>query len=225
MAAGPCPAAAPAARQAENVLTNYRKRAGAGEKKRCGWPAGSAPGKIIMDNEFFPPLPALRHLGDLADRLPTVIIDSREQDPLPLRRLPVIRAGLYSGDYSVNGLQDVFAVERKTVDDLASCCSGDNRERFERELHRLRGYRFKRLLVIGQRVEIELKRYRSSIAPAAVLGTLSAFEVRYDCPVVWAPTPEAGAELVERWAWYAAREAVEQVNALYRHSTSMEPKT
>jgi hypothetical protein len=31
---------------------------------------------------------------------------------------------------------------------------GDNRERFERELHRLRGYRFKRLLVVGSEAEI-----------------------------------------------------------------------
>ena len=44
-------------------------------------------------------LPALRHLGDLAARLPCVVVDSREQDPLPIRRLPVIRTGLYSGDY------------------------------------------------------------------------------------------------------------------------------
>jgi ERCC4-type nuclease len=225
MAAGPCPAAAPAARQAENVLTNYRKRAGAGEKKRCGWPAGSAPGKIIMDNEFFPPLPALRHLGDLADRLPTVIIDTREQCPLLFRRLPVIRAGLYSGDYSVVGLEAVFAVERKTVDDLASCCSGANRARFENELHRLRGFRFKRLLIIGQRVEIELKRYYSSVAPGSILGSLAAWEIRYDIPVVWAPTPEDGGELIERWAWYAAREAVEAVNALFRNSTKMEAQT
>jgi len=38
--------------------------------------------------------------------------------------------------------------------------------------------------------------------PAAVLGTLAAFEIRYDYPAVFAPTPEAGAALVERCAWY-----------------------
>lgn len=172
-------------------------------------------------NEPLPSLPALRHLGELAERLPTVVIDSREQIPLPFTRLPTIRAGLYSGDYSIAGLEDGFSIERKSIDDLVGCCVNSNRERFENELHRLRGFRFKRLLIIGQRVEVELKHYRSAIAPASVLGTLAAFEVRYDCPVVWASTPEAAAALVERWAWYYAREHVEQVNGLFRGTAAM----
>ena len=69
-----------------------------------------------------------------------------------------------------------------------------------------------------QRTEVELKRYRSSISPAAVLGTLSAFECRYDIPVVWADTPADGAALVERWAWYFAREYVESINNLFRNT-------
>ena len=109
-------------------------------------------------------------------------------------------------------------MERKSIADLVACCAGSNRERFEHELHRLRGMRFKRLLIIGQRVEIEQKHYRSAIAPASVLGSLNAFECRYDCPVVWADTPEEGAALVERWAWYFAREAVMQINDLFRHA-------
>ncbi|MBU4212491.1 MAG: ERCC4 domain-containing protein [Kiritimatiellae bacterium] len=172
-----------------------------------------------------PPLPALRHLGDLADRLPTVVIDTREQEPLPIRRLPVIRAGLYSGDYSVAGLEVVFAVERKRIDDLVGCCAGSNRERFEHELHRLRGMKFKRLLIIGTRSEIERGEYRSKITPASVLGTLAAFEIRYDIPVVWASTPDEGAALVERWAWYFAREHVEQVNGLFRKAAIPTPAT
>ena len=46
------------------------------------------------------------------------------------------------------------SIERKTVSDLVGSCMGENRERFERELHRLRGYRFKRLLVVGSEAEI-----------------------------------------------------------------------
>jgi hypothetical protein len=58
-----------------------------------------------------------------------------------------------------------------------------------------------------------------TIRPAAVLGTLSAFEVRYDVPVVFADDPAAGAELVERWAWYAAREYVRAASDLLRGTT------
>jgi len=128
----------------------------------------------------------------------------------------VIRGTLYTGDYSTAGLETVFAVERKSIPDLVACCAASNRERFENELHRLRGFHFRRLLVIGDRTDIETGNYRSNIHPAAVLGTLAAFEIRYDCPVVFAPTPDAGAVLVERWAWYAAREYVNTVNDLFR---------
>jgi DNA excision repair protein ERCC-4 len=173
---------------------------------------------------LLPALPALRSLGDLADARPVVVCDTREQDPLPIARLPVIRAGLYTGDYSVAGLECLIAIERKSIPDLVSCCAASNRERFEHELHRLRGFRFRRLLVIGTREEIEAGAYRSTIRPAAVLGTLNAFEVRYDCPVVFADDPAAGAALVERWAWYAAREYVETLNALQRATNTQHAK-
>jgi ERCC4-type nuclease len=163
---------------------------------------------------MLPPLPALRRNTEAL--LPTVVIDTREQTPLPIERLPFVRAGLYSGDYSVQGLEHLFAVERKSIPDLVSCCAASNRERFENELHRLRWFRFRRLLIVGSRGEIERGEYRSSIRPAAVLGTLAAFEVRYDCPVVFDPDPTAAARRVESWAWYAARELVEQMNALCR---------
>jgi hypothetical protein len=95
-------------------------------------------------------LPALRSLGELADRASVIVVDTREQDPLVFERLASMRGTLQTGDYSVVGLQDLFSIERKTVSDLVGCCMRQNLERFERELHRLRGYRVKRLLVVGK---------------------------------------------------------------------------
>ena len=163
-----------------------------------------------------PTLPALRHLADLADRKPVVVVDTREQDPLPIERLPVVRAGLFTGDYSVAGLESVFAIERKSIADLTGCCTQANRVRFEHELHRLRGFRFKRLLIVGTRGEVEAGAYRSRIKPAAVLGSLAAWEIVFDCPVVFEPDPASAARRVESWAWYAAREHVKRCNALLR---------
>jgi ERCC4-type nuclease len=120
-------------------------------------------------------LPALRSLGDLADQAPAIIIDSREQTPLQFTRLKSRVATLPSGDYSIAGLEELFAVERKSIPDLVSCCTGQNRERFERELHRLRGFSFKRLLVVGSEAEILQAKYHSDIAPKAVLATLFSF--------------------------------------------------
>jgi len=173
---------------------------------------------------MLPTLPGMRHLSELADCRPTIVIDTREQTPLPISRLPVVTAGLYSGDYSVAGLECQIAVERKSIADLVSCCAGSNRDRFENELERLRGYRMKRLLVIGDRCDIEAGNYRSAIKPAAVLGTLNAFECRYDTPVVFAATPEAGARLVELWAWYFAREYVNTINDMLRGCRRDDPQ-
>lgn len=130
------------------------------------------------------------------------------------RRLPSVRASLTSGDYSFVGGEEVFAVERKSIADLVQCCTGPNRERFERELHRLRGFRFKRLVIVGDRGEVERHEYRSNVAPAAVLGSLATWEIRFDVPVVWASTPEQAAALIENWASYASREVLKTAKAI-----------
>lgn len=139
---------------------------------------------------------------------PVIVVDSREQEPLPIRE-PFERGGLYSGDYSYRGGEDRFAVERKSIADLVASV-GPERDRFENELHRLRGYDFARLLVIGSIGEIEMGRYRSRMNPTAVLHSCWAFEARYRLPVVFTPTAEEGARLVERWAFWHAREAMKR---------------
>jgi DNA excision repair protein ERCC-4 len=161
-------------------------------------------------------LPALRGLGTLADHEPVIVIDTREQDPLAFGRLQSIRGTLQTGDYSIRGLEEQFAVERKSISDLVGCCMGDSRQRFERELHRLRGFRFKRLLIVGTEEEILSGRYHSNIKPQAVMATLGAFEARYDLPVMFRPSPELAAAQIERWAFWFSREMVEVVNNLWR---------
>ena len=130
---------------------------------------------------------------------PTIIIDSREKTSLAFE-FPTVVGGLYTGDYSLVGAEHLFAVERKTLDDLAASCAGSRREVFEHELGRLRGYRFRRLLIIGTEADIYAHNYRSNITPNALLGSVLSFEVRYDIPLVWEPDVQAAARLVERWA-------------------------
>jgi ERCC4-type nuclease len=117
-------------------------------------------------------------------------------------------SGLYSGDYSLLGFEDVFAVERKSIADLTGSLVGTNRERFERELLRLRSMRFKRLLVVGDPLDIERHAYRSKIPPKSVFASLAAYEARFDIPVVWQAGEVEAARLVCRWAHYFYREQV-----------------
>ena len=87
----------------------------------------------------------------------------------------------------------------------------------------LRGYRFKRLLVIGSRDDLAAGHYFSKINPKSVLATLGAFEIRYDLPTVFAETPEVGGREIERWSWNFAREVVENANDLLRGSAGQKP--
>ena len=160
--------------------------------------------------------PLKTKLPDLSGKLPRIIVDTREQTPLVFTRLASEVSGLTTGDYSFSGGETYMAVERKSVADLVGCCMGIDRARFERELHRLRGFKFKRLLVVGTLEEIAAHQYRSRIEPDAVIGTLAALEVRYEVPVVFAATPEGAASWVEQWACWCAREIVTEANHLAR---------
>ena len=171
-----------------------------------------------------PPLPpSHRPAANASEVAPVIVIDTRERTPLAFTRFPSKRGTLTTGDYSFVGGEDHFSVERKTVADLVGCCLGENRARFERELHRLRGFAFARLLVIGSRKQIAAGKYRSQINPASVLGSISAWEVRYHVPVVFAPSEKEAAQLVEDWVWWFAREWVLSINKLVRESSAVAP--
>lgn len=165
--------------------------------------------------DAFRPLPALRGLARLADLQPVLIVDTRERVPLQFTRLQSRRGTLHTGDYSFAGGEDLFAVERKTIADLVGCCVGNGRARFFRELQRLRGFRFARLVVIGAPADIQSHRYRANLTPAAVTATLAVIEARF-VPVVFFPDPETTALQIERWAYWFAREVCQTANSLLR---------
>ena len=136
--------------------------------------------------------------------LPTIIQDSREQCPLRFANLPVEVAGLTTGDYSVKGLEHDFIVERKSIPDLiGSVTSG--RDRFMRELQRIKAHGFRRLVVIGRPEDIANQCRGAN--PRSILASVAAIDARF-CPVVWIPHAEAAALQVERWAFWTWRESL-----------------
>jgi DNA excision repair protein ERCC-4 len=129
-----------------------------------------------------------------------IIIDSREDAPLPVRNGEV--GTLHTGDYSVPGFEDYISIERKTIPDLVSSVTTD-RKRFENECRRLKGFLFRRLLIIGSYEDIKNHNYRSKTNPKSVINTLWAWQARYDLPFVFAATADDGARLVEKWlSWF-----------------------
>lgn len=79
----------------------------------------------------------------------TIILDSREQDGLSFdgfRGVDVVRYGLKTGDYSIQGYENVICFERKSIQDLVGTLIGGH-ERFLREMERMKSFEEKYILV------------------------------------------------------------------------------
>jgi len=123
-----------------------------------------------------------------------MIIDTREQNPYSFSRYDCecITSTLNVGDYSLAGFEDRAAIERKSLVDLIGCLMGSNRERFERELSKLRFYDLAAVVVEASLEDVTKGRYRSELKPHAALQSVLAFQVRYRVPFVWAGNREGG---------------------------------
>lgn len=141
---------------------------------------------------------------------PILITDSREKEPLTFRNLPSLIGTLQSGDYSIQGLEHLFAIERKSIPDLVQSVT-TSRARFERELHRLRGFQFARVLIVGDQSDIIEHNYRSQAKPKAVLHSVYAFECRYNIPFLFCRDAKQAAVLAERWAFWFHREQLKNL--------------
>lgn len=135
---------------------------------------------------------------------PTVIIDTREQWPLEFTGMPTEIGTLTTGDYSIRGLEHLVAVERKSLDDLLACV-GRDRDRFKRELQRLRAYRFRLLIIESDAASLDAGLWRSKVTPAQVCGSLAAWTAQYALPLWLAGDHTAAGVFVERFLFQAAR--------------------
>ena len=112
-----------------------------------------------------------------------IIQDSREQAPYafnaPRYAGTVVEVGtLQTGDYSLHGLTDRIALERKSLSDLCGTLTA-GRERFKRECERGRGLEYFALMIEASMPEVrqKAKRYRVGrgkifhpIAPSFICG-------------------------------------------------------
>ena len=129
-----------------------------------------------------------------------IIIDTREQNPLKIQGYQIVIEALPVGDYGIVGFSDwqnpAFIVERKSLDDLtASLTKG--RDRFIREVEKMRQFRFKALLIEADRLDVVAKAYRSAVSPVSILASLDALSVRCGLQVFWCDSPDGCARQFE----------------------------
>ena len=135
--------------------------------------------------------------------------DSREQKPYQFET-PSEVGTILVGDYSICGLENHIAVERKELNDLISCLT-TGRERFEKELHKSKALDYMALVIEASLSDIVNGRYRSDMNPKSAIQSLLAFSVRYKLPIFFAENREYGARVTESLLCKYSRELEKKI--------------
>ena len=114
-----------------------------------------------------------------------MIVDTREQKPLFKLKPWIIEAGLNSGDYSIQGFENIITIERKSIPDLLGTL-GKGRIRFEKELNRMNEYKWKGLLIEGLENDVYQPNDFSSMHPNSIYHSLAAIETKWGVNVYYA---------------------------------------
>jgi DNA excision repair protein ERCC-4 len=154
--------------------------------------------------------PSAEHDGPEALFAPFLFAPAKRGTPLSERakvRVPLVRAKLDAGDYSLPGLESVVAIERKTLPDLLGTLFGSRTDsvgdraaaldRFRAELLRSQTLAAFSIVVEASVGDLfaaaasNFERAGASFDPAAVLCLLDAFAIDYRTETVWAGSREA----------------------------------
>jgi len=122
-------------------------------------------------------------------------IDSREQKPYQFETTSETGT-IPIGDYTIAGIEDCVAIERKELNDLIGCLTTD-RERFERELYKGRALDYFALIIEANLSDLVNGNYRSQMEPKAAIQSLLAFSIRYKLPVWFCENRKYGQRVAE----------------------------
>ena len=147
----------------------------------------------------------------------TIIVDSREQENQHIinyfdsKQIPYKVRKIDTGDYSAmiddRTLEYQCVVEKKnSLDEIVGNFTA-NRERFEREFLRAKANGIKVFLVIENASwnDVFLGNYRSKFPPKSLLGSLLAWQVRFNVTIIFCEPQNTG-KLIHGILWYYARE-------------------
>lgn len=114
-----------------------------------------------------------------------LIIDTREQDPLPFRsgsNTEIVIKKLDVGDYSIEGFEDKISIERKSLSDLFGTL-GSGHKRWKKELERAKDLEYFGLFVEGTYKDILEENYpkvkRTKMRGYVVAKILNMMELKY----------------------------------------------
>ncbi len=138
-------------------------------------------------------------------------VDSREQKPYQFKDVEV--GALNVGDYSILGLENHIAIERKELNDLIGSLT-TGRERLEKELWRGKALDYFALVVEASLSDIINHNYRSEMDPKSAIQSLLAFSIRYRLPIWFCENREYGARVTESLLMKYANELEKKFNLI-----------
>lgn len=132
---------------------------------------------------------------------PVILVDTREQSPFDFSRFPnwilaEKRQKLKFGDYCIEGMEGLIALERKTLSDLISTFM-QQRQRFFKMCEGLAKYRWRALIVEASYEDIKspyAEELNTLAHPNAVSGSLDALEAKFGIQVIYTSTYKPLAE-------------------------------
>ena len=159
------------------------------------WQMTAAP----VSHPFIPVL-AERGGTQLTTPRATILVDTREQNPFNFSRFKgwfagIERKALALGDYSVAGLEDVCAVERKSLSDLVHSCTVE-RTAFISRLRLMARYPHRLLVITSTLSQVKSPYAHASVDPNKMTQFLVATLAGLQVPFVCSETHELGEELV-----------------------------
>lgn len=168
-------------------------------RKYCGAPSGRL--RVMREGSSI-----IRRAGVPK---PVVVVDTRERMPLPIYRnhgnwIGGVRYhALKTGDYTVEGMEPLLALERKSLTD-AVACTVVSRRRLLAECERLAAFKWKAILIEATYEDIKSGfaqfEIPSDVHPNAVLGTYDAIEAKFGIPILYTSTNRAlAAERAASW--------------------------
>jgi ERCC4-type nuclease len=130
---------------------------------------------------------------------PCIIVDTREKAPFAFdhEHVDVVSGTLSTGDCSLFGHEDEVAIERKSLDDLVGTLT-HGRERFERELERMRSYVLRAVIIEGSWQDLADHHYVSLAHPSSIFGSVCCSHVDYLVPFLFCETRAIAGRVTER---------------------------
>ena len=154
---------------------------------------------------------------ELADL--TAVVDTREQAAWDMSPMQMVPGTLSVGDYSVLGMESVIAIERKSLADFVSCC-GSERERFQRELDRLRGWPVSAVVIEASWGDLEQGAWRSKLTAAQVQASFTSW-IAQGHRMILGRDATTAASIAKGILFYAVRYRLREADAILKSVSIM----